>query len=201
MDKTMNKKILLFLLVISSVVSHAQVVQEAPTDSVMTEERDTVLIQSYAKRYKPGKSLLYAAVLPGLGQIYNKKYWKLPLVYGGFIATGYAVKTFNDQYTEYRDIVFKAVEAGLSDSDFEPDLGMQNTLGAYRIATDRARRQRDFFMIIMAGVYILQMVDAHVDTHLKEFDLNPRLHVRLEPLMEQDYLAGRNTGMSLILRF
>jgi hypothetical protein len=145
--------------------------------------------------------LLYAAVLPGLGQIYNKKYWKLPLVYGGFIATGYAVKTFNDQYTKYRDIVFKAVEAGLSDSDIEPDLGMENTLSAYRIATDRARRQRDFFMIIMAGVYILQMVDAHVDTHLKEFDLNPKLHVRLEPLMEQDYLAGRSTGMSLIVRF
>ena len=144
--------------------------------------------------------MLYAVVLPGLGQIYNKKYWKLPLVYGGFIASGYAVKSFNDQYTKYRDIVFKAVEQGLNDSEYDP-LYMENTLGAYRIATDRARRQRDFFLIIMAGVYILQMVDAHVDTHLKEFDLNPNLHVRLEPLMEQDYLAGRNTGMSLIVRF
>jgi hypothetical protein len=197
----MNKAILFFLFLIISIASTAQVEPGLSADSVITQERDTVLIQSYARRYNPRKSILYAAVLPGLGQIYNKKYWKLPLVYGGFIATGYAVKTFNDQYTEYRDIVFKAVEAGLSDTDIDPDLGMENTLSAYRIATDRARRQRDFFLIIMGAVYILQMVDAHVDTHLKEFDLNPNLRVRLEPMMEQDYLAGRSTGMSLIVRF
>jgi len=197
----MNKAILFFLFVIISVISKAQKPQESTPDSVITVERDTAMIQKYARRYNPRKALLYAAVLPGLGQIYNKKYWKLPLVYGGFIATGYAVKTFSDQYTKYSNIVYKAVEAGLSDSDIDPDLGMENTLSAYRIATDRARRQRDFFLIIMGAVYVLQMVDAHVDTHLKEFDLNPDLHVRFEPLMEQDYLTGRSTGMALILRF
>lgn len=197
----MNKVFLLLFLFAMALPAAAQDPEVPEKDTLLRVEpyQDTMLIESYAKRYNPRKALLYAAVVPGLGQIYNKKYWKLPLVYGGLFACGYAVKFYGDQYTEYRSIVFQAVEAGLGEQDIPPN--GENTLSAYRTATDKARRERDFYMIIMAGVYLLQIIDAHVDSHLKEFDLNPKLRVRIEPMMEDNYYAGRSTGLSLVLKF
>jgi hypothetical protein len=195
-------KVILFLLFFAMALTAAAQDPQTPKDTLMVEPyQDTVLIESYAKRYNPRKALLYAAVVPGLGQIYNKKYWKLPLVYGGLFACGYAVKFYGDQYTDYRSIVFQAVEKGTGENEIDEDLGMQNTLSSYRTATDRARRERDFYMIVMAGVYLLQIIDAHVDAHLKEFDLNPNLRVQIEPMMEDNYYAGRSTGLSLLLKF
>jgi len=172
---------------------------------IIDSAADTILIESYAKNYDPRKALLYAAVLPGLGQIYNKKYWKLPLVYGGMAATGYAINFYNKLYSEYRGYVFLGLEAGLGETEFPtPDLqarGMEASIQQYRRAVDKARRERDYMIIIMGVVYILQIVDAHVDAHLKEFDLNPRLQVRFEPRLEQDDMLGRQAGAALVFRF
>ena len=70
-----------------------------------------------------------------------------------------------------------------------------------RTLIDRSRRERDFFLILNGFWYILQMVDAHVDAHLKEFDLNPKMQVRLEPMLDNSALTGRNTGVALKIRF
>jgi len=165
---------------------------------VQSEERtipDTVEIKSYATQYDPRKALLYAAILPGLGQVYNKKYWKLPLVYGGFIGFGYGINFYQKGYTKYKAELFDVLEtdAPYSESGFTED--------QLRTIVDRYRRERDFFIILMAGMYLLQMVDAHVDAHLKEFDLNPNLHVKLQPLWESDLLTGRSAGFSIKFRF
>lgn len=174
---------------------------KAQEDSVIVETQDTVLIKSYAERYDPRKALLFAAVLPGLGQIYNKKYWKLPLVYGGLFAAGYAVNYYNGLYRDYRSMVFRAIEIGVGENERNLDLGMRTTLSQYRIAVDKSRRERDYMIIIMGAVYILQIIDAHVDAHLKEFDLNPRLQVSIKPMMEQTAVLGRQTGASLVIKF
>lgn len=178
--------------------------QTTTQDSLIVESQDTVLLKSYASRYNPRRALLLAAVMPGLGQIYNKKYWKLPLVYGGMFATGYAINYYNELYREYKFVLYTALENGLEenqiDTDLNLDLGMKTTVRGYRNAVDKAQRERDFMIIIMGLVYVLQIVDAHVDSHLKEFDLNPRLQVRLEPMIEQNSLIGRQTGLSLVLR-
>jgi len=168
--------------------------------SVVTEKKDTVELKSYATRYDPRKALLFAAVLPGLGQVYNKKYWKLPLVYGGMAAAGYAMNFYNQGYKKYKGQLFYNLE------NFPGQESAQHpksffTTSQLRTITNRYRRERDFMIIIMAGVYILQMVDAHVDAHLKEFDLNPNLHVRLEPTWENDMLTGTTTGLALKVRF
>ncbi len=156
---------------------------------------DTVELISYATRYDPRKAILYAAVLPGLGQIYNKKYWKLPLVYGGFIGFGRGINFYQKGYKKYKEELFDVLEtsSGVSSSGYTKD--------QLRTIVDRYRRERDFMIILMAGMYLLQMVDAHVDAHLKEFDLNPNLHVRLQPTMETDMLTGRSTGFSIKFRF
>ncbi len=156
---------------------------------------DTTELKSYATRYDPRKALLYAAILPGLGQVYNKKYWKLPLVYGGFIGFGYGIYFYQKEYTKYKSELFDVIEtdASVSVSGYTED--------RLRTIVDSYRRERDFFIILMAGMYLLQMVDAHVDAHLKEFDLNPNLHVRIQPVLESDMLTGRSTGFSIKLRF
>jgi hypothetical protein len=195
--------LLLLLAIIVIQATHAQETTVSTQDSLIVESRDTVLLKTQAdpKRYDPRKALLYAAILPGLGQIYNKKYWKLPLVYGGLYATGYAINVSGDLYTDYRSMVFRAIEKGVQENEVDPDLNMRTTLRGYRIAVDKARRERDYFIIIMGVVYLLQIVDAHVDSHLKEFDLNPKLQVSIEPMVEQNSLVGRQTGASIIIRF
>jgi hypothetical protein len=168
-------------------------------DTIIMEAQDTILIKSYAKRYSPRKALLYAAVLPGLGQVYNKKYWKLPLVYGGFYLLGNQIIKYNNIYTTYKGYLFYNIEHNITGPGLNP-VSNRSTDQLRRIV-DRARRERDFMIIMTAGLYLLQMVDAHVDAHLKEFDLNPNLHARLEPTFNQDPVTGRQTGISLIFRF
>ena len=166
---------------------------------------DTVLLKSYAARYDPRKALLYAAVVPGLGQIYNKKYWKLPLVYGGFFAIGYAINFYQDNYKTYKVQLFYNLDNGYEgDTDINPDDKTNPsgyTTGQLRTVVDKSRRERDFWVIMMGAMYILQMVDAHVDAHLKEFDLNPNLRVSIQPAVEQNELLGRQNSLSVIIKF
>lgn len=162
---------------------------------VVMPSQDTILVKSYANRYSPRKALLYAAVLPGAGQIYTKKYWKLPLVYGGLFATGYAINFYQDGYRKYKSELFGVLESG---SPLSPSGFTENQL---RTIVERYRRERDFMIIVMAGVYLLQMIDAHVDAHLKEFDLNPTLQVSVRPTAENNQLTGTTAGLSLVIRF
>jgi hypothetical protein len=190
------KKLLFFFLICSSLGAVAQ----RDSVRVVQPESDTVTIASYSTRYDPRKALLYAAVFPGLGQVYNKKYWKLPLVYGGLGATAYAINFYQDGYRLYRRELFYNLDNNLSqDTQVNPNTGF--TTSQLRSIVDRYRRERDFMIIIMMGVYILQMVDAHVDSHLKEFDLNPNLQVRVEPSFSNELLTGRMGGISLKIRF
>lgn len=169
-------------------------------DSLIMESRDTMLIKSYATRYNPRKALLFAAILPGLGQIYNKKYWKLPLVYGGFISIGYGMNLYQTGYRKYKNQLFDNLNADPSNESLvNPD--SEFTTSQLRTIVTRYRRERDFMVVLMAGMYLLQIIDAHVDAHLKEFDLNPNLQVSIEPTVEQNALMGRQTGVSLIIKF
>jgi hypothetical protein len=173
-------------------------------DTVVLQSVDTVLMKSYASRYNPRKALLFAAVLPGLGQIYNKKYWKLPLVYGGFIGLGYGIGFYQKTYKKYKAKLFYNLENGY-ELDTEENLQDEDepryTTGGLRTIVDKARRERDFFTILMGGMYLLQIIDAHVDAHLKEFDLNPNLKVSIQPSVDQDELIGRQNALSVIIKF
>jgi hypothetical protein len=202
----MNKKctIVLLLLICSSTMMAQDSLKVISEDSLVVEEQDTVLLKSYSARYDPRKALLYAAVLPGMGQVYNKKYWKLPLVYGGFFALGYAINFYQDLYKDYKTQLFRNLNSGYDeDNDVYPDPNDPNkyTTGTLRTAVDKARRERDFFVILMGAMYLLQIVDAHVDAHLKEFDLNPTLKVSIRPSINQNELLGQQNSIALVIRF
>ena len=192
--------VLLFIGIAFPVCAQDSLVVER--DTIVEAGPDTVAIRSYAKRFSPRKAILYAAVLPGLGQAYNKKYWKIPLVYGGFYIIGHYIDVYNDLYTEYKGYLFYNLENGLGGENQEhPDPEVGLTTGQLRTIVDKSRRERDFMIILMGGMYLLQMVDAHVDSHLKEFDLNPKLQVSIEPTMEQNALTGTTTGLALVFKF
>lgn len=159
--------------------------------------RREVAIESYAGRFDPRKALLFSAVFPGAGQIYNKKYWKAPIVWGGFAAGVYVISEYQRQHLDFRNQLFDRINGVTSPTQTRVLNETQ-----LRNLVDRTKRERDFFVIMTALWYILQMVDAHVDAHLKEFDLNPELRnrARLEPTLRQDALFGRTAGLTLKVR-
>ena len=149
-----------------------------------TAPADTVVIEMVAKDHSPRRAALYSAVLPGLGQIYNKKYWKLPILYGGFAILGYLVVWNNDQYQVYRRARIAEENNQSSQSPFAGLEGSRfQNISIERLANavDQSRRNRDFTIILTAGLYGLNIMDAIVDAHLIEFDVNPDLSLKLEP--------------------
>jgi hypothetical protein len=166
------------------------------TDSLRVESSGPVQdITSYAAKFNPRRAILLAAVFPGSGQVYTRKYWKVPLVYGGFGILIYATVFYQGIYTKYKGELFQTINY--------PNVPLASGLQLPQLRTivDEARRQRDYFLIINFFWYILQMVDAHVDAHLKEFDLNPKLQVRLDPQGGVNGMMGRSTGVGLVFKF
>jgi len=162
-------------------------------DSIRLRSGKKISVESYVKRFDPRKALFYSAILPGAGQVYNKKYWKVPLVYGGLLGLVSVVKFYSDAEVKYSGQLFYLIN--------NPGTAAVQKIGRddkqLRAIVDQARRQRDYFAIFTGFFYILQMVDAHVDAHLKEFDVNPKLHVRIEP----SYGPGGSAGLGLTLKF
>ena len=166
------------------------------TDTATLSSQRVEKIESYASRFDPRKALLFSAIMPGAGQLYNKKYWKMPLVYGGFTVTTVVIVFWDGQHNKYRNELFGVLNDG--GNGLSPS-GLNAT--QLRRAIDISRRQRDIFILFSGVWYILQMVDAHVDAHLKEFQLNPKLQVKWEPHFENNVMLGRQAGISLTLRF
>ncbi len=192
-------KTLLFGVILAAITP--RVFAQSDTIPVLTADtvRSTDNIQetdTYAARFVPRRASLYSAILPGAGQIYNRKYWKVPIVYGGFIALGLTVDFYNDLYTEYRSQLFRV----LDDPFYTPPSGASES--QLRSAIDDARRERDFWLIMTGVFYLLQIAEAHIDAHLKEFELNPDLRVSLQPMREQILPGGvYQSGMTLTIRF
>lgn len=199
----MKKGIFFALTLLLGYQGFAQDSLYVQTDSTFKEAvTDTVLLKSYAARYDPRKALLYAAVLPGSGQIYNKKYWKLPLVYGGFLGFAYGIDFYQKGYIKYKNELYYNLENGYTENgDIRPDDPNGYSTANYRKIVDQYKRQRDFMIILMAGMYLLQIIDAHVDAHLKEFDLNPNLQVSVRPVLEQTAMMGNQKGVTVVLKF
>lgn len=127
----------------------------------------------------PLKATLYSAVLPGLGQAYNKQYWKIPIIYGIATTLGFSIDWNNTRYADYRtSFLIKSQNPGVEDdNDPFPNLGLESV----RVRKNRFRRDRDFLMIVSLGVYLLNVVDATVSGHLKDFDVSDKLSLDFEP--------------------
>ena len=130
-----------------------------------------------------------SAILPGLGQAYNKKYWKMPVIYAGFIGLGYAVSANHVKYKAYRDAYVARVDSDPNTVDTK----YMNlyTDGNLITLQDYYHRYRDLAIIGCAALYVLNIIDASVDAHLFNFDVSDDLSMRIVPSVCPVY--GSNT--------
>lgn len=172
------------------------------TDSLITIEADT-LISDSLKKSKPSRAFLYSAIVPGLGQAYNKKYWKIPVVYS---ALGSAAFFFNKNNLQYKRYLKGLVELYQYDQDtttaltiFEADADKSKLT----LQKDVYRRNRDLNMILFFAVYLLNAVDANIDAHLSDFDVSDDLSIQIKPDVLPIYaIRNYNTiGLTLCLKF
>jgi len=145
----------------------------------------------------PARAAFYSAILPGLGQASTGKYWKIPIVYGALGAGIYYYKFNNDQYTEARDF-FKGRLAGVPDNT-------ENQLS--RLSNDqlidrqrRFRRDQELALLITAGLYVLNIIDANVTAHLQQFNVSKDLSFNPK-INFNEFDAKPSYGMSLSYSF
>jgi len=203
-----------FLLLLQWAGAQETEVKETPTDSLNNAlQAKGISIEEIEKRENinplaPSKAAFYSAVLPGLGQIYNRRYWKVPIVFAA-IGTGVYAYMFNDgEYDRFRS-AFKRRRAGFTDDEFydlnnsgvipgEPDVSDQ----ALQDAQERYQRDRDLSLLITIGLYALNIIDANVDAHLKQFNVDENLGLDIRPYLDYHPITSDpQYGLALTVTF
>ncbi len=155
-----------------------------------------VAISSDFKHKKPSTAALYSAVLPGLGQIYNEKYWKLPIVYGAMGTSIYFVIWNQQNYNVFLNAYRIRVGGGID--EYFNILKDESQLISWM---DYYRNQRDMSILITLGLYAFNILDAYVDAHLINFNINDDLSLRVEPQIMPSNVIGSYYSYGLSLKF
>lgn len=155
----------------------------------------------------PSRAVWLSALFPGLGQVYNRRYWKLPIVVAGFMGLGYGTSWNNTQLTDYiqayRDLMDNDPSSNSYMNFFPPtteesDLDKSWLTSTMRSRRDYYRRNRDLCIICLVGLYLLCMVDAYVDASMAHFDISPDLSLDVAPaLMLPATPEGRKVSLGL----
>ncbi|WP_405199233.1 DUF5683 domain-containing protein [Christiangramia sp. LLG6405-1] len=178
---------------------------QAQTDSLSIQGKEGIETEIVEKDYEPynalapAKAAFYSAILPGLGQAYNGSYWKIPIAYGG-LATGIYYYLENDkQYSKYRD-AYKSRIAGREDQfNGKDERVFVSTDGLIR-AQEVYQKNKEISLLVTVGVYILNIIDANVEAHLRQFNVDEDL--TLQPNFDFNSLTGKtNYGLTLNFNF
>lgn len=177
---------------------------QTETDSLSAQIPNEMVVDSVVRKpmniLAPSKAAFYSAVLPGLGQAYNKKYWKIPIVYAA-LGTGIYFYIDNDKtYQRYRD-AYKSRLAGYTNDEFYGDGATPKVSSDGLIrAQNTLRRNKELSILITAGLYVLNIIDANVDAHLLQYNLDENL--ALKPHFQYDEQENAtNVGVTLNLKF
>lgn len=173
-------------------------IELANAEKKKKQERDWSTWRPSAKR-----ALWLALAIPGAGQVYNRKYWKLPLVYGGFVGCIYAISWNNQMYHDYSQAYIDLVDDDPRTQSYNEFLHLGVTITdsnkstyqeLFRKRKDRYRRWRDLSVFALVAVYALSVIDAYVDASLSEFDISKDLSLRIAPtvLNDQSSFSSRN---------
>ncbi len=162
--------------------------------------KDSIIQKEEYNPLAPAKAAFYSAVIPGLGQVYNKKYWKIPIIYAGMAAGIYFYKQQDDEYDRFRN-AYKRRLAGYTDDEFygngtEPLISNDRLINAQK----SAQTNKDISIIVTIAFYLLNVVDANVDAHLRQYEVSDDLS--LQPNFNVNPInAQTQYGMSLTYRF
>jgi len=235
---------IVFLLTVASPVIYGQVPVKTGVDSLLLEG-DTVRIgeigvsdtiindlvsnektktekETIPFKPKPKTATIAAAIFPGLGQIYNRQYWKLPIVYGGLMGCLYAITWNNKTYADYKEAYFSIMKDAKADPQSEHpeewsdrwqvfipgsidpatrlhDTNFQNNL---KRGKDYFRRYRELSWIIMVAVYGITIADAYVDAQMFDFDVSPDLSLHVTPFFVPETICNsRSYGITFCMNF
>ncbi|MBQ4175713.1 MAG: hypothetical protein II597_13080 [Prevotella sp.] len=164
-------------------------------DTISFSLVDTLPVKKQKRDWKtwrpnPKKALWLAIVIPGAGQIYNRKYWKLPIVYGGFVGCAYAMRWNNMMYKDYSQAYIDLTDDDPNTKSYErfqqfsnriTDANIKRYQELFKNRKNRFRRWRDLSFFVMCGVYAISIIDAYVDASLSEFDISDDLTMRVAP--------------------
>lgn len=177
---------------------------EVPADSLKKEIDQKIWIPN------PTKATWLALVIPGGGQIYNRKYWKLPIFYGGFAGCAYALtwnsKMYKNYSTAYKDAMNGNMQSSSITDLLPPGYKISETQlkELLRKRKDTYRRYRDLSIFAFIGVYLLSVIDAYVDAELSNFDITPDLSMKVEPAVIDNRInnsSNRSVGLQCSFRF
>lgn len=166
----------------------------------------------------PIKAVWLGAIFPGAGQIYNKSYWKLPIVYGAFMGCGYAISMMQNRYSDYKTAyldLYADYQAGTVSEDpsksyiavipYGYDLsrvgGASTWMNTLKNRQSTYRRYRDYSILATVIVYALSMIDAYVDAQLFDYDISPDLTLNIEPQIYNDMQHQRSAEIKLAIQF
>ena len=182
-----KKGILLFLLFVFSF----------PCGKWCTAQENSVVSDSlHIKKHNPRTATISSALLPGLGQVYNGKYWKVPLIYGAGGALVYAFQYNQSKYLQYRE----AYDAGDINEIYIID-GYPRTYDQLPLGRDYYRRYRDISLFGLIGVYLLNIVDAMVDAYFTRFDISDDLTMHIEPAIVDNFDLAATFGLKIRIGF
>jgi len=148
-----------------------------------------VYSQNTETKKSPKKAAIYSSIIPGSGQVYTKKYWKIPIIYTGIVTSIYFIKDNTDKYNLYKTAALSSLE-----NNYNMQLGY--TYNQLITLKDFYRRNREISYFFLAGTYILNIVDASVSAHLFHFDVSEEISLNIQP-----YSNLNNMGINLSLNF
>jgi len=214
------KRWLIIVLIILPLAAQAQQDKIYYTpDTTSTEEYKYYI--DLNKKPDAVKAVWLGAICPGAGQIYNRSYWKLPIVYGAFMGCGYAVSMMQNRYSGYKTAyldLYNDIEAGVDVTSITdpaksyvavmPDgyswsqLGGATTwMNTLKNRQSIYRRYRDYSILATAVAYALSLIDAYVDAQLFDYDISPDLSIHVEPQIYIDGWQQQNAELKLAIQF
>ena len=214
------------LAAIDSTLATINVKALADSALEMVEDTTSVVVKKKDKKEKvkrdwntwtpnPQRALWLALVIPGAGQIYNRKYWKLPIIYGGFMGCIYALTWNNMMYKDYSQAYLDIVDNDPNTASYNKFLHLGRTIDdsnrdrykeLFKNRKDKYRRWRDMSFFVMLGVYALSVIDAYVDAELSVFDISKDLSLKVEPTVIPNRMGGnplqaQSIGVNCSLNF
>ena len=194
---------------LSAPIDSADLISQLPT---MNMEEGSLLKTKKQFIPDPTKATWMAAIFPGGGQIYNRKYWKLPIIYGGFVGCAYALTWNGQMYSDYSQAYLDIMDDNPSTDSFldllPPGYPVESNMDYLKRVIKRKkdfyRRYRDMSIFCFIGVYALSIIDAYVDAELASFDISPELSMKMEPAIIQNPFnlkQGNSYGLQCSFNF
>jgi hypothetical protein len=163
---------------------------------ILNSPKDTVQIKKVVL-HSARKATLFSALVPGLGQAYNEKYWKIPVIYAAGAATTYMVIYNNNNFQQYRHALKYRYDNDSTTNDIFPEYSDDNLL----VQMDKYQRKRDLFALVTLGIYVMNIVDACVDGNLYYFDVSDDLGFNVQPVIMNTAFHTQTAGLGLSIKF